>query len=441
MSRSVSDVSIVTVNWNGRQHLETLLPSLVGLSAREIIVVDNGSSDGSQDFLARNYPSVRLVQNDTNRGFAQPNNLAAANAEGRYLALVNNDMRVAPDWLATALERMLGSVACVGSRILDWEGSRVDFNGGSLQYLGYGLQRDIGALVAGLSHADRQLFACGGAMLVDREIFQRIGGFDEDFFAIYEDVDFGWRLWLAGYEVAFAPDSVAFHKGHGTFKAHSSEKMRYLMHRNALLTILKNYEEETFRRVLPLAVLLTIKRAVRFSGVERERFYLWARAESRLEDAGSASHSQIMDALNQLIALDDVLSNLPRLLEKRSVVQAFRVRPDKEIFTHFSDPFRTIVEDSEYLNTERDLLETLDLTRLFQPLTCPPKRPDMAPALRETIDLLRQELRGLEWRQADAARRPPRAHGGLAGRLLDAWTRRKVSAAWRRFLERVNRGI
>jgi hypothetical protein len=99
------------------------------------------------------------------------------------------------------------------------------------------------------------------------------------------------------------------------------------------------------------------------------------------------------------------------------------------------------VDDPEYLNVERDYLESLDLTRLFEPLACPPKRPDMSPGLRETIDLLRQELRGLQWRQVEAALRPPYSGGGTLGRLLDALRRGKIPAAWRRFLERVNSGI
>jgi GT2 family glycosyltransferase len=441
MSRSVSDVSIVTVNWNGREHLEQLLPSLTPLSAAEIIVVDNGSSDGSQDFLARRYPTVRVLQNATNRGFAQPNNLAAQRAKGRYLALVNNDMRADPDWLSAALDRMSDKVVCVGSRILDWEGRKVDFNGGSLQYLGYAQQRDIGALAEGLGHDDRVLFACGGAMLIDRAVFQRVGGFDEDFFAIYEDVDLGWRLWQAGYEVAFAPDSMVFHKGHGTFKAHDQEKMRYLMHRNALLTVLKNYEEAAFRRILPLAVVLTIKRAVRFSGVERERFYLWSRAEKRLAAPDAAARFQIIDALNQLVALDDVLTDLPRLLDKRARTQSLRARPDADIFALFADPFRRIVDDAEYLDVERDYLEALDLTRLFEPLARPPQRPDLAPELRDRIDALRQELRGLEWRQAHAALHPPAGEAAAPGLWRRLWRKRGLSAAWRRFRELVDRGI
>jgi len=196
MSRSVSDVSVVTVNWNGKEHLETLLPSLSALGAAEIIVVDNGSIDGSQDFVRTRYPAVRIIQNDVNRGFAQPNNLAAEVARGRFLALVNNDMRVDANWLGAALARLGNSIASVGSRILDWQGEEIDFNGSSLQYLGYALQQDAGKKKEEAASPDRILFPCGGAMVVDREIFRRVGGFDE-------------RLQLGPRLVQLAPGGLA----------------------------------------------------------------------------------------------------------------------------------------------------------------------------------------------------------------------------------------
>jgi len=441
MSRSVSDVSVVTVNWNGKDHLETLLPSLTVLDPREIILVDNGSSDGSQDFVRSRYPAVRIIQNDTNRGFAQPNNLAAEVAQGRCLAFINNDMRVDPGWIKTALARMGGTVICAGSRILDWSGEKIDFNGSSLEYLGYALQRDLGQPWRSVGSPDRILFPCGGAMLIDREVFRQVGGFDEDYFAIFEDVDLGWRLWLAGYEVAFASDSVAFHKGHGTFKTQANEKMRYLMHRNAMFTVLKNYEETAFRKVFALAIVLAIKRAVLFAGVDRERFYLWSKSRERLEQSDRSACTQILDALNHLVAVDDVLDQLPVLLEKRSRVQALRKRPDAEIFPLFVDPFRPIVENSEYLSIERSHLETLELTKLFEPLACPPVPPERLADLQERVALLRRELSALQWLQSQAILHP----GGIGGpgfrQFFRTWRSQGFGVAWRRFLEHVDRGL
>jgi hypothetical protein len=301
--------------------------------------------------------------------------------------MINNDMRADAGWLRSALARFRDGVACVGSRILDWEGGRVDFNGSSLQYLGYAVQKDVGLLAQDLSHSDSILFACGGAMIVDREVFLRVGGLDEDFFAVYEDVDLGWRLWLAGYQVMFAPDSLVFHKGHGTFSAHQNEKMRYLMHRNALLTVLKNYEEETFRKILPMAVLLAIKRAVLFSGVKRERFYLWADTKFRLENKDVAAETQLLDALNHIVALDDVLEQLPQVVAARQRVQSLRRRSDSDIFALFVDPFRNIVTDPEYQAQESRMLETFGLAELFSAVACPSLPPDVTPARQQSAEI------------------------------------------------------
>ena len=286
MSPSPGDVSVVTVNWNGKSHLSTLLPPLLALKPGEVIVVDNGSTDGSQEFLRKRYPQVQLLENGMNLGFAQPCNLGATAARGSCIAFINNDMRPEPYWLTAALEKLDARTPCVASRILDWEGRRIDYNGSSLHYLGYGLQQDLGLPVEEAPHRGQVLFPCGGAMLVDRKVFLDLGGFDPDYFALFEDVDLGWRLWLAGHRVVMASDSMVRHRGHATLETKAPEKTRYLIHRNALLTIFKNYEEENFRKIVPLALILAMKRAVHFSGVRKESFYLWSETRHKLAEAG-----------------------------------------------------------------------------------------------------------------------------------------------------------
>jgi len=439
MSRSVSDVSVITVNWNGRAHLESLLPSLTPLGAREIIVVDNGSTDGSQAFLRRQYPQVVLLENPANRGFSEPNNMAAARAQGRYIALINNDMRAHPAWLSAALPKFENGVVCVGSRILDWNGEHIDFNGSSLQYLGYALQRDAGRVAdENLPAPDRILFACGGALIMEREVFLALGGFDPDFFAIFEDVDLGWRTWLAGHEIAFAPDSTVRHRGHATFSGHPNPKMRYLMHRNALLTVLKNYEEETFRKMLPLVVALTLKRAVVFSGVAKENFYLWEQTASRLEAGDSAAWSALLDALNQVVALDDVLEQLPEVMCKRERIQSTRRRSDSEILALFVDPMRTIVEQEAYLVAESRYLDLVGLAPLFGPGKSAEDGPGSDLAGR--VSSVKRELSALQWIEGSALLHPPLPESRW-GRRLRRIRSKGLSNLWQEFLKRVDRGI
>ena len=428
-------------NWNGREHLAHLLPSLCRLCCKEILIVDNDSSDGSQEFVRQHYPQVKILQNEINRGFSQPNNLAASHARGRYLAFINNDMRADEKWLHAALPYLNDKVPCLASRILDWRGEHIAFNGSSLRYLGYALQRDIGTLLKDVSSDNKILFPCGGAMLIDREIFLRLGGFDEDYFAIYEDVDLGWRLWITGYEVAFAPESIVYHRGHGTFKTHENEKMRYLMHRNALLTILKNYEEETFRKILPLAIILAIKRAILFSGVEKESFYLWAHTRRRLRDCEPEVQFRILDSLNHLVSLDDILQSMPQILQKRRKIQQSRKRRDSEILNLFVDPFRSIVDHPLYQKEESQYLHLLDLASLFDmghgSRPCEP----LAPLFERKIRDLQAQLKGWQWIGSQALMHPPSPSRNRPAQFLRTWRKEGFNTAWHRFLEYIERGI
>ena len=344
-------------------------------------------------------------------------------------------------WLEKAAVRLTDETPCVASRILDWEGEHIDFNGSSLQYLGYALQRDIGALVTEVSHDENLLFPCGGAMLIDREIFFKVGGFDEDYFAIYEDVDLGWRLWVVGYKVAFAPDSVVYHRGHGTFQVHQNEKMRYLMHRNALLTILKNYEDETVHKILPLAVSMAIKRAILLSGIEKESFYFWGRARQRAEADDPAARFQVVDALNHLVSVDDVLESLPGVLEKRAKIQALRRRRDAEILELFVDPLRPIVDNPVYVHQDLQYLQSLDFSSLLD-LDAYRRRLDGLPALlQKKIESLENQLRGLQWLGAQALLHSEEDSVTGMTQFLRSWKQAGFTTAWRQFVEHVNRGI
>lgn len=440
MSRSVSDVSVVTVNWNGRSHLEALLPSVLALRPSEVIVVDNGSRDGSVEFLRTRFPEVRLLVNDRNRGFAEPNNLAAQEAQGSTLAFINNDMRCHPDWLEAGLEG-LESAACVASRILNWEGDRIDYNGGSLQYLGYALQMDMGVLLDRVTRREKVLFPCGGAMLIDRDTFLKVGGFDPDFFAIFEDVDLGWRLWLAGYEVHLRPDSLVYHRGHGTFRSHAEAKMRYLMHRNALMTIIKNYSDVNLRAILPLAVILAVRRAVRLSGVERESFYLWAEAERRRASAPFEA-SDLQDCLSHLVSVDDVLARLPDLLARRMEVQRMRRRTDEEILALFQDPLRPIVEDGDFIRRETELIEMLGLDLLFDTRSYRSEGDRFSDPAAGRLRKVEEELRRLQWIGGHALGHPPAPdRRSRFRRFADVWRAQGPAEACRRAWEALRRGV
>jgi GT2 family glycosyltransferase len=349
---------------------------------------------------------VKVLENPVNRGFAQPNNLAAKHAKGSVLALINNDMRVHPNWIREGLKG-LDQAACTACRILDWNGERIDFNGSSLQYLGYANQKDIGQLAAEVTSENQLLFPCGGAMFIEKSVFLDAGGFDEDFFAIYEDVDLGWRLWVLGHEVSYSPESVVYHRGHATFETQHSAKMRFLMHRNALLTVLKNYDDELVRKVIPLAVILSVRRSIRCSGVMKESFYLWDGMKSRLENGDKNAYLEVLDALNHLVSVDDMLRLLPRMMVKRRRIQSRRKRTDPEIFALFQDPLRPIVEEANYLSNELEYLKLLELDNYFSTDHFEKFLSDLPNPLTFHMENLRKEIVAIQTAQVQTLRNEP----------------------------------
>jgi GT2 family glycosyltransferase/glycosyltransferase involved in cell wall biosynthesis len=250
-------VSIITVNLNGKDYLSTLFNSIKELDYPkgriELIVVDNGSSDGSVEFLSGKWPDIKIIRNSFNTGFAAANNQGAKAAAGDYVAFLNNDTKVDAGWLTELIKPVYGNkeTVCSGSKVLSIDGKNLDFVGGMINFEGKGFQIDYGLAAEKDIHSDYRYlpFVNGGAMLVDRKVFLETGGFDEDFFAYYEDVDFGWRLWVLGYKVIFAPKSIVYHVHHGTSKIFSEDKLRFLKERNALYAVFKNYDDGNLAKV------------------------------------------------------------------------------------------------------------------------------------------------------------------------------------------------
>ena len=315
---AIPDVSIVIPSWNGRALLAECLPAIEALAYPhehlEVIVFDNGSRDDSVGWLHASWPAVRVVEHPENVGFAAACDRAAALATGSVLAFLNNDLRVDPQWLGHMTGALAGSgAAAAGSRILDWDGTRYDFDAGTMNFYGHGAVPRHGRTVrAAAGETPRPtLFACGAAMVVDRAKFLASGGFDPDYFAYFEDVDLGWRLWLEGERVLFVPGATAYHRHHGS--GLDEARRTTLLERNALASVFKNYDEENLARVLPAALLLLAARA-------------------RL--AGGARATLYHDTLARF------LDGLPALRRKRDAVQARRRRPDRDIVPLFGEPMR-----------------------------------------------------------------------------------------------------
>jgi GT2 family glycosyltransferase len=238
-------VSVIVLNYNGCRWLGPCLDALAAQEHAppcEVLVVDNASSDGSVPFLAERFPHVRVVRNAANLGFAAGNNAGARHAAGDWLCFLNNDTVVATDWLSRLYQGATSrpGFAAATSRVvfLD-EPSRIDSAGDG--YLRAGGAFKHGHRGPAAAHLQpREVFgACGAAFVIRRDVFEALGGFDEQFFMVYEDVDLSYRLRLAGYRCWYAADAVVRHAGSGTL-GRLSEQAVFYGQRNLEWTWLKN---------------------------------------------------------------------------------------------------------------------------------------------------------------------------------------------------------
>jgi GT2 family glycosyltransferase len=245
-------VSIVILNWNGRKFLEQFLPSVQASTwaNKSIVVIDNASTDDSIPFLQSHYPAVQIVRNSANFGFAQGYNEGLKEVKGDYYVLLNSDVEVTPGWIEPVIA-LMGSDATIGAcqpKLLQYQQRHLfeyaGAAGGWLDYLGYPLARgrifDVCEPDNGQYDAAAPIFwASGAAMFVKANLYHQLGGLDGFFFAHQEEIDFCWRLQLAGYQVYACPQSVVYHVGGGTLPKGNSRKV-FLNFRNNLIMMAKN---------------------------------------------------------------------------------------------------------------------------------------------------------------------------------------------------------
>ncbi len=364
--RPLPTVAVVIVNLDGAHHLPVCLDSLAGQDypkeQLEVIVVDNGSKDGSVELLSDRYPSVRVLAQDSNLGFAPAVDLGVRSVDADCVALLNNDMRVADDWV-TQLVRLYDpddGVPCVGGQILSWDGETVDFVRAAMNFTGMGLQLGFGRprSSVGVEDGEELLFACGGAMLVQRETYLNSGGFDPAFFAYYEDVDFGWRLWTLGGRIRLAAKALSYHRHHGTSSRFPEHQRLLLLERNALRSMIKNYEDENLSTTLGPALLLLVERARSRGSLDRAPYDIGA--------DGNETETVARVTLSHLHAVGDVVADLPRLMAQRELIQRARLRSDAEVVERFGRPFVPPISDPAYLEAQQRVVASFGLDRRFE---------------------------------------------------------------------------
>lgn len=383
MTDQTPAVAVVVLNHNGRQHLETCFDSLLAMDYPrdrwQLWVIDNGSVDGSVEWIEAR-PEARLLKNARNLGFSAGCNQGAKAAfDADVLCFLNNDMRVDPGFLKElVLPVAREEVAATTAKILSWDGTRIDSAGGGMNFHGIGIQKGYRE-VPTPEHdvAGPTLFACGGAMAIRRNVFLDVGGFDEEFFAYYEDVDLGWRLWVMGHEVGYVPSARCYHHHASTSDAFAKESIRLIQVRNPILTCVKNYDDENLKRVLPAALALSMRRMHMIAGVGGEDAFrieaatsrptsTFAKLKSRLRGRVADTVPVRREAVADLLGVNDLLGNWDHWMERRRQVQMRRKRPDSEILSLFEDPLWCIEKDPAYAELHGGVQEFFDIERMFR---------------------------------------------------------------------------
>ncbi|HEX2118535.1 MAG TPA: glycosyltransferase, partial [Acidimicrobiales bacterium] len=362
-------VSVVLVNYRGADDTVTCLQSFAGVDwpadRLELIVVDNASGDGSAERIQAEVPGVRVVESDVNRGFAGGCNLGAASARGEYLAFINNDARPGADWINAAAEVLdtQADVACVASKVLDWEGERIDFVDGSLTWYGMGYKRECELPDTGEFEKPKDvLFATGAAMFVRASVYRAVEGFDDRYFMFYEDVDLGWRLNLLGWRVRYVPASVAYHRHHASMKSYGPWREHYLLERNALFSLYKNLGDDLLAKALPAALLLAVRRGLSRGDADNAALDLARRPPTGPEDEAVEVSRE---SLAPVLAMDALVDHLPSLAEDRRRLQTERRRSDTELLPLFRQALEPAYAHPRYETAHRILVEAFGLERAF----------------------------------------------------------------------------
>ena len=239
------DVTVIIPNWNGRELLSQCLTSLRQQTYTDftVCVVDNGSTDGSVEEVKATFPEVHVIALSQNVGFAKAINIGLKGTKGKYVALLNNDTKTDPDWLRflkVGIESSLSVAGCASKMLNYYDPNFIDGCGDVINIVGQGRARGQGKRDRGQYSNREEVFSvCAGAALYRREIFEKVGFFDEDFFAYFEDLDWSFRAQLAGFKFLYVPDALVYHV-HGATANRNKRFRHYLEFRNMTQMIIKD---------------------------------------------------------------------------------------------------------------------------------------------------------------------------------------------------------
>lgn len=260
-------VSVIVVNWNGKKYLQKCLSTLSDISYKniEIIVVDQNSTDGSQNLVKKIFPKVILVENKNNTGYVGGNNLGAKRATGKYILILNNDIEVDTHFLEPLVDAFESDpkIGCVQPKAINLRfKGRLDGGGSFFTSTGFLYHKGY------LENADNKeynkrypVYSVKGAyMMTRRSLFDLLGGLDDDFFIYFEESDYCARVWLSGHSVEYISKSIVYHWGAGDTSGDWKKKLalvQYRSFRNRICSYLKNLSLRKLMIVLPIHVVLS----------------------------------------------------------------------------------------------------------------------------------------------------------------------------------------
>ncbi|HEU4495852.1 MAG TPA: glycosyltransferase family 2 protein, partial [Flavobacterium sp.] len=268
-------IAVVILNWNGRRLLETFLPSVIRHSPEAAVyVADNASSDDSAAFLEKTFPSVKIIRNTANFGFAKGYNQALRFVEEEYYALVNSDIEVTENWLKPILSifESQPQTAIIQPKILDYKDKeKFEYAGAAGGFIDkYGFPFCRGRIFQSIEKDENQyddeiqiFWASGACFFIRKDVFRKLQGFDEDFFAHQEEIDLCWRAFNQNLEARYCGKSAVYHVGGATLKEGSAHKT-FLNFRNSLWMMIKNVPKEKLLTTLFIRLFLDGQAGIQF---------------------------------------------------------------------------------------------------------------------------------------------------------------------------------
>lgn len=286
-------LAIVILNWNGKKLLAQFLPSIVNFSSdlADIYIADNASSDDSIAYVTHSFPSVKIVRNTSNGGYAKGYNEALRSIEADLYCLINSDVEVTSNWLTPVIEvfKREENTAIIQPKLLDYHyKGKFEYagaGGGFIDFYGYPycrgrvfncLEKDEGQF----DDTTEIFWASGACFFIRSQVYEQLGGFDEDYFAHQEEIDLCWRAQNEGYDVKYVGASTVYHVGGATLQE-SNPRKTFLNFRNSLINIVKNVPKQWFLFVFFSRLVLDGFAGVKFI-VEMKPIHTWAILKAHL---------------------------------------------------------------------------------------------------------------------------------------------------------------